>query len=41
LAGDDSPDRAGIDNQDVVRDLHADGRVAVEYLNGPGIDNKI
>lgn len=29
------------DGQDVVRDLHADGSVAVEYLNGPGIDNKI
>lgn len=29
------------DGQDVVRDLHADGSVALEYLNGPGIDNKI
>ena len=29
------------DGQDVVRDLNADGSVAAEYLNGPGIDNKI
>jgi RHS repeat-associated protein len=29
------------DGQDVVRDLNSDGSVAAEYLNGPGIDNKI
>src|SRR5437879_5811518 len=29
------------DGQDVVRDLNADGSIAAEYLNGPGIDNKI
>jgi RHS repeat-associated protein len=29
------------DGQDVVRDLNEDDSVAAEYLNGPGIDNKL
>src|SRR5438105_1848181 len=29
------------DGQDVVRDLDASGNVIAEYLNGPGIDNKL
>jgi RHS repeat-associated protein len=29
------------DGQDVIRDLNANGSVATDYLNGPGIDNKI